>query len=158
MIFHSYVASGVAPTNTSKSLPACACQLHERFQRNDRVDVVLTSPMAVIGQFDIISQSLPHLIESVAGAWRINRVLGPSPTVEDGVRSNGDNVILKQKSSPKVKNVLQPQENHFWEAKEANTSHPKTITTSSSLFRQEIPRKGHIEAWKWAETSVVAFL
>ncbi len=95
----------------------------------------------------------------------MNQVLSPNPTVEDGVRSVEDNVILMQNSSPEVKNdqqplfraesqkmetitpyVLQAKENHFWEAKEAKTTNPKLIATSSPRFRREVPRKGQIGA------------
>ncbi len=70
----------------------CLCvRLHEKFQRNDRDDVVIA-----IGQFDVIFRSFPHIVESVAGICRMNWVLGPSPTVKNGVRSVEFKVILKQ--------------------------------------------------------------
>ncbi len=69
--------------------PYLCVSLHKKFQSNDRNDVVLTSHMIIVGQFDIMSQSFP-------GAWRMNRVLGPSPTIENEVRSVADNVIMEQ--------------------------------------------------------------
>ncbi len=171
------VASGVPPANASMFLPACACHFHEKFWRNDRDFAVLTSPTIAIVQFYIVYWSSPRLVKSMTGSWRMNWVLGLSPTVKDETCSVQDDVILKQIHSRKWKMpknrffTLRPRKwrqppqkscntknNSFWEAKEAKFSLLKSIATFCSRFRQENPGKGPTRVWELAEISVMTFL
>ena len=76
--------------------PCLRVSLHEGPQRNDGSFAMLTVLMIVIIQL-MWSLEVPHAqIESVAGTWRMNRVLRPNPTVEDRAYWVGDHVILRR--------------------------------------------------------------